>query len=374
MEEDKFLMRNYFNRSIISKFTERVTSSHPEFDGKGFLGYIDKRIDELSFMDRLRLITEALHHYLPKNFPDAVTILLDALHPAHQKESFDGLGIMVLPQAAYVSKYGLEHFDLSMNTLYEMTKRASAEFEVRYFIIKDQDKALAYMHKWAVDPDPAVRRLASEGSRSRLPWGVRLQSFCDNPAPVIAILEKMKHDPDEVVRRSVANNINDIAKDHPDTAADLLIEWSKAGTPEIKKLVKHASRTLVKMGHPKALALSGASHQAQITFSDAVIETKSLNLGETLIFSFSVTSVAEAEQNLIIDYIIRFKKANGSNAPKVFKLTARSIGAGEKIIISKKHRIHKITTREYYPGEQFLDIQINGKVYPAGSFILHINQ
>jgi len=218
---------------------------------------------------------------------------------------------------------------------------------------------LAEMKKWSMDESLHVRRLASEGSRPRLPWGMRLPLYIEDPRPVIELLEILKDDETEYVRRSVANNLNDIAKDHPDLVADIAEKWLKKPDKNRKRMVKHACRTLIKNGHEKTLQVLGYG-KAHIEEAGIAISNKDVLFGTALEFQLSLSSKVSHDQDLMIDYAIHHQKANGSTTPKVFKWKITSLKSGKTLKLSKKHAFKPITTRVYYPGLHKLEVLVNG--------------
>ncbi len=215
-----------------------------------------------------------------------------------------------------------------------------------------------------------MRRLVSEGTRPRLPWTIQLKPFIENPGPVLDLLEKLKTDPVLMVRRSVANNLNDIAKDNPDQVVKTLRRWSKIEDQGIQWLIRHAARTLVKQGNREILAILGYDSNIGITVSKIQLEESVVEMGGDLSFSFEIRSTSTNPQKLVIDYVIHHVKANGNLTPKVFKLTTRQLKAGETIHVSKKHSFRPISTRKYYGGKHMLEIQINGVKYGKADFDL----
>jgi 3-methyladenine DNA glycosylase AlkC len=218
---------------------------------------------------------------------------------------------------------------------------------------------LAVFKDWVKDPDQHVRRLVSEGSRPRLPWAMQLPIFIEDPRPVIALLEQLKDDPEEYVRRSVANNLNDIAKDHPELVADIAQKWLQAASKNRQRLVRHACRTLIKNGHKKTLAALGytspAIHSAKVS-----VLTPKLLFGEALEFSLSLQSNASETQPLMIDYIVHHQKASGLTSAKVFKWSSTNLIPRKTLTLQKKHPIKQITTRVYYAGLHGLEVVVNG--------------
>jgi 3-methyladenine DNA glycosylase AlkC len=318
-------------------------------------------LKSLSFSGRAALIRESLGEYLPKDYPRALEIILKALPSEIAGDELEGYdGFIVMPQNDFVAKYGLDHYDLSMRALYQMTKRFSAEGAIRTFILKYPERTLAILADWAEDTNPHVRRLVSEGTRPRLPWTMQLKPFIQDPRPVLAVLEKLKTDPSLMVRRSVANNLNDIAKDNPDLVVNTLKHWSKIRDEGTQWLIRHAARTLVKQGNKEALEVLGFESKVEIAVSKIQLDQSVVKMGDELSFLFAVKSKSTHAQNLVIDYIIHHVKANGRLTPKVFKLAKKKLEAGKTLHISKKHSFRRISTRKYYAGTHCLEIQVNG--------------
>ena len=195
-----------------------------------------------------------------------------------------------------------------------------------------------------------------------------------DPSPTLPILEELKFDDELSVRKSVANHINDIAKDHPAVAVRLLSKWMREADPKDQKkiewIVRRALRTLVKEGHPEALSLLGVSSSVAVQVGKLRLSEEKLRLGEKLKFLFSVKSLSNLDQKLVIDYRIHFVKANGKPSMKVFKLKNLVLGPKVQVEIEKIHHIKEITTREYYDGLHVIDVQVNGVVKKSGQFTL----
>jgi 3-methyladenine DNA glycosylase AlkC len=370
--QEGFQLRDVFNPAGVNKLAAAIHQTWPEFDAAGFSADINAQLAPLNFGARNNLIRDKLWDYLPKHFPTAGQILIDSLGPELMVEELTGFdGFMVMPQCDFVAKYGLEYYDLSMKALYEMTKRFTAEGAIRPFIEKYTDQTLTLLQTWAHDLNCHVRRLVSEGTRPRLPLAPRLSQFVKDPRPVLKLLENLKADPILLVRRSVANNLNDIAKDNPDLVVATLCEWQKSPDPGTQWIIGHASRTLVKQGHPEALALLGYPAGPALQVQNLKLEKPVVHLGEHLNFSFDIRSEADQLQNLMIDYVVYFMKANGKQAPKVFKMAKKRLKPGETLSLAKKHPFKPISTRVYYPGEHRLGIQINGQVLAEAEFRLN---
>jgi len=368
--------KNWFSRALIAGMGDHFARVWPAFDRKGFVSAAPSGLEKLELKERSTQITAAMVTFLPDDFEESAAIILASLAPVagvnigNTKFNPDGLdGWAVMPMSDFVGIYGRKHFDLAMGLQKEMTKRSSSEFGIRYLILEDPERAIATMAKWTGDPDHHVRRLVSEGSRPRLPWGMRLPVFVTDPSPLLPLLEALKDDESEYVRRSVANNLNDIAKDHPDVVADVARKWLRKADKNRQKLVKHACRTLIKQGHKKTLSALGFG-PPKIELEQFNIKTPTVKFGEPLLFELSLASTSKKAQPLIIDYAIHHQKANGSTTPKVFKWKTITLDKQASHAAARKHPLRKITTRAYYPGTHRVEILINGVSFGGGEFEL----
>jgi len=369
--EKNFQVRDVFNERVVNQLAADLAQAWRGFDADGFRHAVISRLKPLSFSGRSALIRDNLWEYLPKDFPRVLEIILKALPSEIVDDELTGYdGFIVLPQSDLVAKYGLDHYDISMQALYEMTKRFSAEGAIRAFILKYPERTLAILSEWANDKNPHVRRLVSEGTRPRLPWTMQLKPFIEDPRPVLRLLDELKADPILMVRRSVANNLNDIAKDNPDLVVATLRRWKKVNDEGTQWLIRHAARTLVKQGNQDMLAVLGFDEKPELEISKIRLDKYSVNVGGDLNFSFDIQSKSKQVQNLVIDYVIHHVKANGKLKPKVFKLAKKKLAAREILQLSKRHSFREITTRTYYAGKHKLEIQINGKRYGRAEFEL----
>ena len=244
----------------ITQLGENLQIVYTAFDKKNFIKNAMKNIEDLTLTERSRHISETMKKFLPENYSEAVEIILKSLTPPLIETEGNGLATMFyMPHCNYIAKYGLEHFDISIKAQYELTKRFTCEFSIRPFIINDEDRTMKVLYQWMKDPDPHVRRLTSEGTRPRLPWAMKIDSFVKNPTPSLLILEELKNDPDLYVRRSVANHVGDIAKDNPDLAFGLCEKWLTDASTELKWVIRHAVRNPFKKGNQRAIALRKAA-------------------------------------------------------------------------------------------------------------------
>lgn len=368
--------KNFFNQTVITDMAMQFAKVWPDFDQPGFIAAATDNLDELELKERSTQITEALSGFLPEDFEQAASIMLSSLAPEDDGDlagatvNSNGIaGWAIMPMTHYVGLHGQDHFDLSLTLMKEMTKRFSSEFGIRFFLLAAPQRTLATLQEWTRDPSRHVRRLASEGTRPRLPWAMQLPSFIADPTPVLVILELLKDDPSEYVRRSVANNLNDIAKDHPDLVAEIAGFWLKNASKDRVRLVRHACRTLIKQGHAPTLRALGYG-EPRVKIGDLTIATPRVAFGENLEFGLTVESTSETAQPVIIDYAIHHRKANGSTTKKVFKWKTTSLGPFERHQAVRKHPIRSITTRQYYPGTHGLEILINGVAVASDKFKL----
>jgi 3-methyladenine DNA glycosylase AlkC len=348
-----------FSPRDVTAFSNAIRQSYPPFDAQAFLARVfDDRWAGLELKDRMRHVTQALHAGLPADFRAA----LDVLKAATPKMPVGGFVIMV--PSDYVATYGLDDPDAAIPALELFTQRISAEFAVRPFIVRYPARLMRQMLDWAGHKSEHVRRLASEGSRPRLPWGIALPALKKDPTPLLPILDRLKADPSENVRRSVANNLNDIAKDNPDRVIETLRRWREQGdSPELQALTRHALRTLIKAGHPGALGLLGLGAAPEVEVRGLTVSPASIPEGGAVTFGFEIASLAEEPQTLVIDYVVHLVRARGKTSEKVFKLTKRTLGPGEVAAISRRHSFAPVTTRRYYPGRHAIQIKVNGQVY-----------
>lgn len=371
-------LKHLFSAVVIKEMGAQLSIHDVNFDEDGFVEQATKNLASLELKQRSDQICSALHTHLPNDFAKAGPILLNSLAPVTLNQNTDSIcqqgisGWPIMPLNTYVGLYGLAHFDLSMQLLKEMTKRFSSEFGIRYFLNSEPEKTLQTMLTWAQDDNYHVRRLASEGSRPRLPWAMQLPRFIADPKPIIALLCVLKDDPEEYVRRSVANSLNDIAKDHPELVADIASEWLKGASKYREKLVKHACRTLLKQGNQKALAAFGF---APVAIEDArlSVNKKVLSMGEGITFSLTLSAPTGTQaRKLMIDYVIHHQKANGKTSPKVFKWKTITLQPNEAVALSKCHQFKPITTRVYHSGEHAIEVLVNGLAVAKVAFELSI--
>lgn len=311
----------------------------------------------LELKQRMRRISSTLAEHVPGTYRNQLKTFR-RLAPR-----FDGFRGLFFPD--FVEVRGLDDFDASMGALEYFTRFSSSEFAVRPFIVKYGQRTMTVMRSWADDENEHVRRLASEGCRPRLPWGIGLAQFKRDPSPILPILEHLRADPSDYVRRSVANNLNDIVKDHPDLVLDIAQRW--LGTsPETDRLVKHACRTLLKRGDQRALKLFGHHDCVDVKVTSFSVSPKSVAIGTSLSFGFVLR--AQSRTPARIEYAIDFVNSKGGTSRKVFKVGEKSLVANEPLRIDRTHRFADFTTRTHYPGRHRIAVRVNGVERAAKTF------
>jgi 3-methyladenine DNA glycosylase AlkC len=345
----------------IFKLAEAIRSVYPELETDEFIRMVfDSDWVARELKQKMRHITICLKKHLPDDYPESISIL-EQIAPQFR-------GFIALPFSDFAECYGLDYWDISMNALARFTSSCTSEFAVRHFLDKDPHRAMEYFYRWAKDENQHIRRLASEGCRPRLPWGMGLRKFQKDPAPIIPILEKLKDDPEEYVRRSVANNLNDISKDHPLLVLDLFEKW-KGQSKDVDRIIKHACRTILKDGNKRALMLFGFANPDQLQVSNLSTDRPSLRIGEHLSFSFTLVNYSGKTQTIRIEYRIHYVKSSGKTSPKIFQISEGKFSEGEHSI-SKKQAFTDFTTRTHFPGEHRIEIVVNGDAKAEMSFRL----
>jgi 3-methyladenine DNA glycosylase AlkC len=363
-------LKTFFSVALVRRLARDIAREHPGFSVRAFTNDACRGLDALELLDRGRHIAEALGAHLP-SYPEAIEILLRSLGPEHATDELIGVGMapfFYLPHTLFVAERGLEHFDLSMRAQYELTKRFSAEGSIRPYIAKDPARALAFLQSWATDKNPHVRRLVSEGTRLRLPWAVRVGWLEQNPERVLALLELLKDDASTMVRRSVANNLNDLGKVRPDLLIRTAGAWLEDASPERRILVEHALRSAVKRGDADALGLLGYGQTPRVSVEAVAFTPRRVRIGGRVAMTFGLKSTSTRQQHLLVDVAVHFVKARGVGAPKVFKLGRIALGPRERVDLETTFSLAVHTTLVPQPGRHAVDVIVNGRAIRAGSF------
>ena len=364
-------LKVFFSAALVRRLASDIQRVQPAFEARAFIQKASTGLDQLELLARGKHIAQALRDHLPDTYPEAIDVLLRSLGPVHASDELVGGGMApfyYLPHTLFVAEHGLEHFALSMRAQYELTQRFTAESSIRAYIQRDPERTFAQLTSWAADESAHVRRLVSEGTRLRLPWATRVPWLDANPGRVLALLELLKADPTTLVRRSVANNLNDLSKVQPDLVVETCRAWLQTPSPETHALVRHALRSLIKRGHRGALGLLGAGAPPKVVLRAVRLSAKSIRLGGDIAFSFRLDSTASRTQELVVDYAVHFVKASGAQRPKVFKLKRITLPAKGSVAFDGKVSFAPLTTRKHYPGRHRVEVLANGEAFPLAEF------
>jgi 3-methyladenine DNA glycosylase AlkC len=363
-------LKDQFGPGVPRAIASMIGDVYPAFPREAFLRDVLAGYGPLSLTGRGHRIAQALHAHLPDDFPRAVDILLESASRPHDHAAANGMGgFLYMPHLFFVAAHGLDHFEDAMRAQHALTQRFTAEFSIRVFLEKHPARTLERLHQWTTDPSPHVRRLVSEGTRPRLPWAPRLRAFQRDPRPVIELLEKLKDDPELYVRRSVANNLNDIGKDHPELLAGVARRWLRGASAGRRWIVSHALRSAVKRAEPGALAVLGYGYRAAVKLSQVAIAPSAPRVGGDVRISFELANRSRTAQRVLVDLVVHFVKARGIG-PKTFKLRAVALAPGARATFAKRIGLAQLTTRRHYPGLHRVDVLLNGKRAPLGEFRL----
>lgn len=370
---DNPLMKDGLGEAAVERIISGLLRAGADFSPASFRKEALSSLHRLELKDRVRHLILVMGRHLPASFPEAAKILGCIRDHWDGGDSSDALSSFAAwPITDYVAEYGLNHPDISLDLLRYLTPMYTAEFAIRPFIEAHRRQTYEQLLIWCMDSSEHVRRLASEGTRPRLPWGRQLPSFIEDPTDVIVLLENLRDDPSDYVRRSVANNLNDISKDHPELVIETCTRWLADAVPERRWIIKHATRTLVKAGRPEVFPLLGFTAKPMLEIGTLTLNPSTVCLGSPLHISIPISSLSDHQQKIVIDYTIHFMKANGKTAPKVFKWKNLTLKPRQAVILEKSHPLKAINTRRYYAGIQRLEIMVNGKSTTESEFELII--
>jgi len=353
--------KNLLNAAVVARIGAQLQRVDPGFDRPRFEALAGAGLDALELKARAMQMADALEATLPADFATACEQLEACLappwaddrlgseatgpHPVEPEPAGGLEGWALWPLGEFVARRGAQDVDRALQALHALTQRFSAEFAIRPLIVAAPQRVFDTLQRWTTDPSAHVRRLVSEGSRPRLPWGLRL--------------------------RSVANHLNDIAKDHPERVVAWVREQLPGATPARRALLRHASRTLIKAGHAPMLAAWGEDRPLQGSATLALAPA-GIRLGESLTLAVELVSDAGEPQRLVIDYAVHHLGADGLGRPKVFKGWTLTLGPGERRALSRSHPVRPVTVRRYRSGRHALDLRINGRIVAEAAFELDV--
>ncbi|MBB6674480.1 DNA alkylation repair protein [Cohnella nanjingensis] len=347
-------LKAIYDEAFLKQFGERVRRRHAGFDAAGFVRLVlGEGWERLELKGRIRRITDSLGEKLPQRYEEALDVL--------EGIADDCRGFPYLFFPDFVERFGLDDWERSMRALAKFTALSSAEFAVRPFIKRDTPRMMAQMQAWSLDADEHVRRLASEGCRPRLPWADALPAFKRDPSPILPILEALKADPSEYVRRSVANNLNDISKDHPALVLELAKRWF-GRQPETDALLRHACRSLIRQSaDPEALALFGLAPLSGIEVTAWSASPSEVSIGGAAEIQYALRMPEGAGAKLRLELAVYYPRPSGKAYRKLFKLSERVAAGGEQVSGARRHAFADLSTRRHHPGAHRLVLVVNGQ-------------
>jgi 3-methyladenine DNA glycosylase AlkC len=345
----------------------------PEFPAEVFTAEATSGLSELEMKGRVVHVADALAKALPEDFTESAGVLSRAL----ERPGFDGW--IVYPVNDFVARYGIDSPEVALPLMAGLTSRWSCEFAIRPFIEEHPEPTFEYFERWIESEDEHLRRLVSEGSRPRLPWGTRLKAFIEDPAPTVRLLDRLVDDPSPYVRKSVANHLNDISKDHPGLAVETATSWLEADpeSPRRRWIAYHGLRSLVKGGDPAALKLLGYDPEAPVSLTGFRVSPAEIQVGDAVRIEFTLTAEGGGSSDaarspgpqgvpagvpVMVDYAIHHSGASGRRSPKVFKLKRTVLETGIETLFCRDHRIREVSVRRIHPGPHLIEVQVNGKI------------
>lgn len=363
-------LKAMYNEEFLRSLAMKIKGVHDVFNLEGFvLAAMEAPWEELELKARMRRITETLGAFLPARYEDALNTIYAI------DEQCVGFPYLIFPDFVEVYGQAEEHWELSMAALERFTTRSSAEFAVRPFLLRDPQRMMVQMLNWSGHPNEHVRRLASEGSRPRLPWGQALPMFKSDPAPVLPVLEQLKADPSLYVRKSVANNLNDIAKDHPDVVIGIAQRW-KGKNDHTDWIVRHACRSLIRQAVPEIMTLFGYAEESEdsplVLSASLSASPSAVKIGRNCELRYSLEIAQGGPVHIRIEYGIDFVKAGGKTSRKLFLLSDKTVPGGTSLEGARTHRWADLTTRRHYPGEHRITLLVNGR--EAASAMLQVEK
>ncbi|TGM88659.1 DNA alkylation repair protein [Leptospira licerasiae] len=364
-------LKNFYDDKALLKigtqFSKVLSHKQPEHWVQEIKG---KDWKKLELKQRIKRIAEVLSNSLPKPFPKAVPPLLK-ISKVLEKE-FPGsqrFYIIFLGESVEIS--GINHPEESLYCMEQITQIISCEFSIREFLIRYPEITWKKMLEWSNHSHPGTRRLASEGSRPRLPWGKGIPGLKKDPERTLPILENLKNDPDEVVRRSVANHLNDISKDHPDLVISIAKNWI-GRSENTDLLLKHALRGLLKQGDSETLSIFGFPKNKSAKISKLEIQPNTIEIGKHLIYRFEMKSEAKEPTLYRLESKIHYLKPLGKFSIKVFQIEERKFFPKETKVYERKQSFQQMTTRIHSPGIHKLEIIVNGETKAKAEFkVIH---
>jgi len=353
-------LKNIYNRQFFETFTRILKSIFPSFQDKNFLAAIHTTgWQQMELKQRIRHISMTLGKFLPGTYKNQLKIIAGIVTQLQKGEEHpNSFAWICLPD--FIEIHGLAEVELSLDAMEKLTAFISCEFAVRPFLLADPETVMKRMLIWSKHPNENVRRFASEGCRPRLPWGKAIPAFKLNPAPILPVLENLKDDPSEFVRKSVANNINDIAKDHPGIVLDLIKKW-KGRSKNTDWILKHGSRTLLRKADPAIYKQFGLSAAHSCELSAFKLGKKEIKIGDTISVAFVLTNKSVTRQLVRLELAVHYMKSSGTTTRKLFKLSEKMFSPGLQNHFTRNINFKDLTTRTHYVGRHAIGVVVNGR-------------
>ncbi len=359
-------LKGFVDSALVGRLAGRLAAVAPGFDADGFQSTATAGLDDLELKDRIAQIADCLAGHLPSRFPEAVAVVVAA---ADNPDPPIG-GWEAWPLNTFVERHGAAWPEESLDAMERLTRHASSEFAIRPLLERHREATFARLERWVEHPDEAVRRLVSEGTRPLLPWGTRVKALREDPEPGLALISRLIGDPSETVRRSVANHLNDVAKDHPERAVEVARGWMADGSGETAALVSHALRTLVKRGDPGALAVLGFATDAAVEVLEFSCEPTLVAVGGRTTLTARLRSTAAEPCRMVADWVVHYVKASGSTSPKVFKGRVFDLEPGQEVELRRRLSLADMSTRTHHPGVHRVVLQVAGRAVAEVRFEL----
>lgn len=353
-------LKNIYNEVFFAELDTALQKAIPEIDSRKFIAAVKNTAwSGLELKQRMRQLSTTLHDQLTGNYKSKLSRVLKlvAVLPTHSKVTYSGLAYMYLPD--FVAQYGLSEMDLSLKAMEKINMVTSCEFAIRPFLLADEKRVMKQMLAWSKHPHQNIRRFASEGCRPRLPWGAAVPSLKKDPSSILPILENLRDDKEVYVKKSVANNLNDISKDHPGLVISIAKKWQGRSATS-NWIIKHGCRGLLKSGHKEVLNIFGTGTHIKAVINKLSISKSTLLIGEDFQFDFQLQLKEKEPYKLRIEYAVYYQKSNASLSKKIFKIN-EGLYQNERVYsFSKKHSFKDLTTRKHYPGKHAIAIIVNG--------------
>jgi 3-methyladenine DNA glycosylase AlkC len=358
-------LKDEIDASLVEALARELTAAWADYPAATFVDQASRGLEELELKDRSRHVARALRDALPDDIADVVDVFETAL------ESDTFAGWMLWPVAELIGWLGPQEPAVVLPFMAKLTVRMSCEFAIRPCLVQHPELTFEHLQRWVHHPDERVRRLVSEGSRPRLPWGARLRALQEDPTRTLALLDQLRDDPSATVRRSVANHLGDIVKDHPALAIATAERWRIEGGEHVEEVVRHGLRTLIKAGDPAALRLIGYDPDAPVRLRRIAVVPRRLSIGDAATVEVELTTTSTAPVPVVVEYLVHFLGPRRPRKPKAFRLAERTLEPGEGCMLRRRHTFDHASIRTLYPGEHLVELQVNGRILGSCTVDLH---